>query len=253
MTTKKLLFIVGGIVAALILLVVLFVGGIVGVVFYSIGNSEAAQTAKTFLRNNERLKREIGEVRDFGWFVGGNLKTDNNDGDASLNLKVIGARETVNATVAMAYKQGRAWRVTDAYYKNKSGQAVQLLDKYEPDAGAGGAGRGGGGAVEGFDEESFRAQVLEAPGPALVVVSSPKYSLDSRELEGVLDALSEDYAERVPLVKYSVEEQPLALRRFNVQTVPTVIIFKGGGERERLTGKITKRQLARALDKHLAE
>ena len=73
MSTKKIVLIIAGIVAVLALIVVLFVGGIAWFAFHTIANSEAAETARTFLRSNEILKQDIGEVKDFGWFVTGNI------------------------------------------------------------------------------------------------------------------------------------------------------------------------------------
>ena len=131
MTTKKLLITVFSILAGLFLLVALFVGAIVGLAFYTIGHSEAATTAKSFLKGNEKLKEDIGEVKDFGSFVTGNVNMQNADGNATLYLKVMGARRTVNATVSLLSTQGRPWRVTDASYVNEAGQTVYLLDKYE--------------------------------------------------------------------------------------------------------------------------
>jgi hypothetical protein len=131
MTTKKLVIIIGSVLAAAALLVVIFAGGIVGLAFYSIGKSEAATTAKTFLRNNEKLKQDIGNVNDFGTFITGNVSTRNADGEATLSLKVIGERKTVNATVSLMYRSNRAWRVTDASYVNDSGLTIKLLDPYE--------------------------------------------------------------------------------------------------------------------------
>jgi hypothetical protein len=134
MTTNKLAIIIVSIIAVLALIVVLFAGAIIGGVFYAVNNSEATTVAKNFLRSNEKLKQDIGEVRDFGYFVTGSIKSRNNDGNASLYLKVIGERRTVNAEVYLMYKQGRQWRVTDASYKNESGQTVDLLDAYESDS-----------------------------------------------------------------------------------------------------------------------
>ena len=57
MSTKKIILIIAGVFAVLALIVALFVGGIVWFVFHTIGNSEAAETARTFLRNNEILKQ----------------------------------------------------------------------------------------------------------------------------------------------------------------------------------------------------
>ena len=131
MTTKRLLLIVGGVVIAIGLLIVVFVGGIVGFALYTVGNSDAAMTAKEFLRSNERLKDDIGEVRDFGTFVSGSVNIHNSNGTATLSLKVIGERRSVNATVDLVYRDGRAWRVTAASYRNEAGQTVDLLNAYE--------------------------------------------------------------------------------------------------------------------------
>lgn len=131
MTTKKIIIIVASIVIVLGLIVVLFVGGIVGVVFYGIGNSDAANVSKDFLRKNERLKQDIGEVKDFGKFVTGNININNGDGTAQLNIKVIGERKEVNAAVELIFRSGHQWRVTAASYKNEAGQTIDLLNPYE--------------------------------------------------------------------------------------------------------------------------
>jgi hypothetical protein len=131
MTTKRLLLIVGGVVIAIGLLIVVFVGGIVGFALYTVGNSDAAMSAKEFLRHNERLKDDIGEVRDFGTFISGSVNIHNSNGTATLSLKVIGERRTVNATVDLVYRDGRQWRVTAASYRNEAGQTIDLLNAYE--------------------------------------------------------------------------------------------------------------------------
>lgn len=130
MSTKKLVIIIAVIFAGLALAVVLFASAIVGGVFYTIGNSEAAETAKGFLRSNEKLKQDIGEVKDFGYFVTGSINARNDAGDASLNLKVIGERRTTEARVDLMYRQGQKWRVTDASYTSGTGETVSLLDQY---------------------------------------------------------------------------------------------------------------------------
>ena len=131
--TKRTIIILVSVLGGLVLLAALFAGAIVGLVFYTISHSEAAQTAKSFLASSEKLKQDIGEVKDFGSLITGNISSQNQSGDATLNIKVIGARRTVNATVVMMYRAGRNWRVTDATYTNEAGQTVELVDKYGPD------------------------------------------------------------------------------------------------------------------------
>jgi hypothetical protein len=131
MTTKKILLIVAGVVIVLGLIVVLFVGAIVGFALYQVGNSEAAITAKEFLRNSEKLKKDIGEIDDFGSIVTGSVNVSDGNGQATLNLKVIGTVHTVNATVYLVYSNRGDWRVSAARYVNKDGQTINLLDPYD--------------------------------------------------------------------------------------------------------------------------
>ncbi len=133
MTPKKVALIIGGVLGVGALLVVLFAGTIVGVALYAVGNSDAAETAKTFLKSNEKLKADIGEIKDFGWLVTGSTVANSADGNASLNFKVIGERHDVNASVHLFYKEEKSWRVSGATYQNGSGDTIELLDKYESD------------------------------------------------------------------------------------------------------------------------
>jgi hypothetical protein len=131
MTTKKIVLMVGGVVVVLALLVICFAGGIVGFALYQIGNSEAAARAKDFLRSSEKLKAETGPVKDFGSIVTGSVNLHNGNGDATLHLKVIGDRKTVNATVDLILARGGTWRVSSASYVNDAGQTIDLLDPYD--------------------------------------------------------------------------------------------------------------------------
>ena len=56
---KKVILAIVGVVGTLALVVALFVGVIVGFVFYTLNHSEAAQTSRAFLHGNELLRPEI--------------------------------------------------------------------------------------------------------------------------------------------------------------------------------------------------
>jgi cbb3-type cytochrome oxidase subunit 3 len=133
MSTKKILLIVAGIVVALGLIVVLFVGGITFFIFRTIGSSEAADAARAYLRSNEKLKRDIGEVKDFGWLVTGNINISNGEGVATLYLTAKGEKGDADTRVDLQYRNSRAWRVTGASY-TLNGERVDLMDAYGPPA-----------------------------------------------------------------------------------------------------------------------
>ena len=135
MSTKKIVFLILGILAVLALIGILFVGAIAWFTLRGIANSQAADQARTYLRSNKKLKDDIGEVKDFGSFVNGSINVHNQDGDATLRLKVIGERKTVYATVDLMYRNNRDWRVTGATYES-DGRTIDLMSAYEnaPDA-----------------------------------------------------------------------------------------------------------------------
>lgn len=130
MTTKKIVLIIGGVVGVLALIVAVFAGGITWYVFHTIGSSEAANHARAYLRTNQMLKSDIGEVKDFGSFVTGSINVRNDGGVATLNLKVIGEKRNVDATVDLMYRSNREWRVTGATY-DRDGKTVDLMQSYE--------------------------------------------------------------------------------------------------------------------------
>jgi len=131
MTNRKIFLIVGGFIAVLVILVVIFTLGIFGSIFYSVSTSQAAETARNFLRNNEKLKADIGDVKDFGSIVKGGVAVSGGNEPVTIKLKVIGANATVEASVNLVFLHGSDWRVVSASYVNKAGQTISLQDPYD--------------------------------------------------------------------------------------------------------------------------
>src|SRR5262245_43920572 len=131
MKAKKIIEIVGVVLVTLTALTLAFLLAIVGFGLYTVKNSESAEKAKTYLRSNEKLKQDIGEVKNFGNIVTASINERNGNSEVTLKLKVFGERKTVNATVDLMLVQGNAWRVTSASYVNSLGQKIPLLDPYD--------------------------------------------------------------------------------------------------------------------------
>ena len=131
MTKKKIVLVVGGMLAVLAVVILVFILGIFFLGFYTVKNSESAEKAKAYLRTNEKLKQDIGEVQNFGNIVTGAINDRNGDSEVTLKLKVFGARKTVNATVNLMLVQSNTWRVTSASYVDANGEKINLLDPYD--------------------------------------------------------------------------------------------------------------------------
>jgi hypothetical protein len=131
MTAKKIVQIVGGALVGLLVLMFVFLLAIVGFGLYTVKNSDSTEKAKDYLRKSEKLKQDIGEVKDFGNIVTASINDRNDNTEVTLKLKVFGEKKTVNASVDLMLVQGNTWRVTSASYINSNGEKIPLLDPYD--------------------------------------------------------------------------------------------------------------------------
>jgi len=249
MTTKKILLIVGGVVIVLGLVVALIVGGIVWITFSTIGKSEAAQTARTFLQRSEKLKSDIGEVREFGFWVTGNINSHNSDGEATLYLKVVGAKKTAGASVNMTYRNGREWVVVGASYKNDAGQTIELLDKYEPPQTVG-AFVDDDEYIKELVEGNFDDKILNAHNLVLVTFAAT-FSDETARLSPKLTEVAMKYSPQVGFYIVYTDVNIALAERNGVEAVPTLILFRKGKERERIVGSRPAAELSRMIEKQL--
>jgi hypothetical protein len=65
----------------------------------NISNSDAFDFAKTKVKQNQVIKEKIGKVIEFGNFPYGGFRTENGEEKAQVNLKVIGEKGEINATL----------------------------------------------------------------------------------------------------------------------------------------------------------
>ncbi len=70
-------------------------------------------------------------------------------------------------------------------------------------------------------------------------------------LAPTIDEIENDYADRLSVCKVDVDECPELAARFNIYSIPTVLIFKDGEEVEHMIGYHLKREYAALIDKHL--
>jgi thioredoxin-like negative regulator of GroEL len=56
---------------------------------------------------------------------------------------------------------------------------------------------------------------------------------------------------RARVVKINVDDSPVSAARFSIRAIPTLILFKGGQEVERLLGAASAAEIAREIDRHI--
>ena len=68
----------------------------------------------------------------------------------------------------------------------------------------------------------------------------------------ILDEIAPAYKGKLKIGKLNVDENQQAPTKFGVMNIPTMIVFKGGKEAERIVGAMSKNDLQKKLDKALA-
>ena len=67
----------------------------------------------------------------------------------------------------------------------------------------------------------------------------------------ILDEIASEHAGKLSVAKLNVDESPDIARRFDVMSIPTLIVFKDGEAQKRLVGAKGKGQLLAELDEFL--
>jgi thioredoxin-like negative regulator of GroEL len=67
----------------------------------------------------------------------------------------------------------------------------------------------------------------------------------------VLDELARTWASRLRIVKLNVDENPATASKYSIQSIPTLILFKGGKEIDRQVGALPKQAIERWLNTKL--
>jgi thioredoxin 1 len=97
-------------------------------------------------------------------------------------------------------------------------------------------------------DESFEADVLEAPGPTIVDFWAP-WCKPCDAIEPILEDLA---AERgVALVRLNIDEHVAVPSRYGVLSLPTVMVFRDGEPLATVVGARSRAHYERELGPHL--
>jgi len=98
---------------------------------------------------------------------------------------------------------------------------------------------------------SFAAEVERSPLPVLVDAWAA-WCGPCRMIAPVIDELATELAGRVRVAKLNVDENPATASRFDLRSIPTLLVIKGGREVDRIIGVQPKQEILRRLERAMS-
>lgn len=99
-------------------------------------------------------------------------------------------------------------------------------------------------------DSTFDEQVASATTPILVDFWA-EWCGPCKMIAPILSEIATEQAGRITIAKVNVDENPDIARRFDVMSIPTLLLFKDGEVSHRTVGAKGKSQLMGELDRHL--
>jgi thioredoxin 1 len=97
-------------------------------------------------------------------------------------------------------------------------------------------------AVGKVSDATFESEVLKATGP-VVVDFWAEWCGPCRMIAPALEEIAGSLGEKVKIVKLNVDENPQTAAKYNIQSIPTLMIFKNGDMSSRQIGAAPKQKL----------
>ena len=105
--------------------------------------------------------------------------------------------------------------------------------------------------IPAVDDTTFEQEVLGAERPVVVDFWAP-WCGPCRVVDPILDDMAAEHGTRVKFVRLNVDESPVAAGRFNVLSIPTVILFEHGEPQETVVGARSRTHYEGAWQRWLA-
>jgi len=98
-----------------------------------------------------------------------------------------------------------------------------------------------------FDSANFESEVLKSQKPVLVDFWA-EWCVPCKAVAPVIDQLATEYSGKMIFGKVDVERSPQIASRLGIRSIPTMIVFSNGEEKERLVGSLPKNLIQKKID-----
>jgi thioredoxin 1 len=107
------------------------------------------------------------------------------------------------------------------------------------------------GTVIEVTESNFDQEVMKSQTPVLVDMWAA-WCGPCRLIAPVVEELAGTYQGKIKVGKLNVDDHPQLAARFRIMNIPTLLLFKGGQEADRIVGVVPKEELTRRVERVIA-
>ena len=92
-------------------------------------------------------------------------------------------------------------------------------------------------------EDNFREEVLEETATPVLVDFWAPWCQPCLMLAPVIDEISDELDGEVKVCKYNCDESPAIAAEYGVMSIPCLVLFENGEEKDRLVGLVSKDEI----------
>jgi thioredoxin 1 len=107
------------------------------------------------------------------------------------------------------------------------------------------------GAVVEFTEGNFGQEVTGSSTPVLVDMWAA-WCGPCRMIAPVVEEMAGKYQGKIKIGKLNVDDHPQVAAQFRIMNIPTLLLFKGGQEVDRIVGVVPREELTRRVERLIA-
>lgn len=101
-----------------------------------------------------------------------------------------------------------------------------------------------------LNENNFEQEVLKSDCPVLVDFWAP-WCLPCQMVAPIIEEIAESYQGQLKVAKLNVDDNANLSSRYQILSIPTMILFKNGQPVDSIIGAATRRKLEAFLGQHL--
>ena len=106
------------------------------------------------------------------------------------------------------------------------------------------------GATKHVTDATFTSDVLQSDKPVLVDFWA-EWCNPCKLVAPVLEEIANEHGEKLQVVKLNIDENPETARAYQIMSIPTMSVFKGGEIVKNIVGAKPKAALLRDLEAYL--